>query len=534
MADDFAEFENYASPPAWFGPTGVGNFTTPAGQSLPSGKTGRYAMVRATLTGNGTDSPTLSDIQLTCNSASDTGSRVIRTAYDDAGNILKITTIDDLGVSEDVRDDAGWSPGDRINTLNQVLRQDVGGDTWTFSWDLNGNMTGKTNGLDTWIYTWNDENRLVRVQGPGSVDVAYSYDRGGRMLTRDDGANVTTFAWDGFDCIREQTGMTSTSYCIPQRMLFSFVRDNVRYDLHVDALGSVRMVTNDTGAVVARFEYDAWGEPLASSFDNVPGGMPYRFTGSWGCRADLATSLVYMRQRWYSPQIQSFLSRDVLMGTDRYMYGRSNPVKYIDRNGKQPEAPVPLPNVTPTDPKLDQHDYPQYHQEDHNVRDYKGGAVPHPYRGNFEHSGAKLLDLLERGSYENCCKDHPELIQVQSLKQGAPRWRNCFSFMAQKAGLLRCDCENFWINAQDVTDLIKQAKDDNMLTDTTKENLLPGDLVLYEDDTGLQHGAIVTGGQGADATITSDWGDMGVYSGGLESVPTGYGRPTQFYRPSTP
>jgi len=60
VADDYAEFEDFVSPPAWFGPTGGGNFTTPAGQDLPSGKTGRYAMVRATLTGTGSATPTLS------------------------------------------------------------------------------------------------------------------------------------------------------------------------------------------------------------------------------------------------------------------------------------------------------------------------------------------------------------------------------------------------------------------------------------------------------------------------------------------
>lgn len=80
---------------------------------------------------------------------SDTGSRVARTLYDEAGNILRITTIDDLGVSEDVRDDDGWSGGDRINSLNQIMRQDVGGDTWSFTWDHNGNLAEKTNGIDS-------------------------------------------------------------------------------------------------------------------------------------------------------------------------------------------------------------------------------------------------------------------------------------------------------------------------------------------------------------------------------------------------
>ena len=336
VADDYAEFENFVSPPAWFGPNGGGNFTTPAGEDLPSGKTGRYAMVRATLTGTGSATPTLSDIQLTCNSGSDTGSRVKRYAFDEAGNILKITTIDDLGVSEDVRDDDGWTSGDRINSMNQIMRQDVGGDTWTFSYDLNGNMTGKTNGVDTWIYTWNDENRLVRVQGPGFVDVAYTYDRAGRMMSRDDGSDLTTFLWDGWRVIRETTGLSTTTYCVPEGQTLSFIRDGDRYDCHTDHLASVRMVTDENGDVVARFELGAWGGELAGSFDNVPGGIFYRFVGGGGCRTDSTSGLVYMRQRWYSPTLQRFISRDpigIKGGANLYAYTSNAPQSYIDPLG---------------------------------------------------------------------------------------------------------------------------------------------------------------------------------------------------------
>lgn len=199
LADNYEDFADVSSPPVWFGPTGGGNFTTPAGEALPSGKTGRYAMVRATLTGTGSDTPTLSDIQLTCNADSDTGSRVLRYLHDEAGNILKITTIDDSGTTEDVRDDAGWSSGERVNSLNQIQRQDVGGDTCLYSWDDNGNLTEKTDGTDTWTYTWDiADNRLLRVQGPGAIDVNFSYDMAGRLTSRDDGTNVTTFTWDGW------------------------------------------------------------------------------------------------------------------------------------------------------------------------------------------------------------------------------------------------------------------------------------------------------------------------------------------------
>jgi YD repeat-containing protein len=320
VADDYAEFENFATPPAFFGPTGGGNFTTPAGQALPTGKTGRYAMVRATLTGNGTDTPTLSDIQLTCNANSDNGSRVLRYRYDNAGNITRITTVDDSGVKLDVRDDENWAPEERINSLNQIIRQDTGHVNWRFIWDDNGNLTRKSCGAETFTYVWNVENRLLQVtkevtvggwgaarfhegtfhQTPSTFTewvVNYTYDSAGRMITRDDNnGNVTTFLWDGWQMIRETTGESVTTYCIPEGHLLSFIRDGARFDCHTDALASVRLVTDEEGAVVSRFDTGAYGELLAGSFDGVPGGMPYTWVGGLGVRRIADGSVLHAAQ----------------------------------------------------------------------------------------------------------------------------------------------------------------------------------------------------------------------------------------------
>lgn len=181
-----------------------------------------------------------------------------------------------------------------------------------------------------------DENRLVRVQGPGGVDVRYTYDQMGRMLTRDDG-EITQFIWDGFDCIRETTGMSTTTYCIPEGLLTSFIRDGARFEVHTDHVASVRMVTDENGDVVLRREFDAWGNELAGNFDNVPGGFHYGFVGAFGCRKDPTVGLVYMRARWYGPQLRRFISRDPIGqkgGYNLYGYVHQNPVKFVDPSGR--------------------------------------------------------------------------------------------------------------------------------------------------------------------------------------------------------
>lgn len=62
----------------------------------------------------------------------------------------------------------------------------------------------------------------------------------------------------------------------------------------------------------------------------VPGDLTH---GSLGVRFDSATGLHYMRQRWYDSSTQRFISRDQLLGVNRYAYAISRPVNYVDTDG---------------------------------------------------------------------------------------------------------------------------------------------------------------------------------------------------------
>jgi RHS repeat-associated protein len=169
-----------------------------------------------------------------------------------------------------------------------------------------------------------------------STEYFYGYDVAGRMLTRTDSNGTTTFVWDGMDCVQETDYQANvTRYYVVNSKLRSFDRQGVVYQVHWDAIGSIRNVTDPTGAVVANYDYDAWGNPLASTSDTIPdGGLLYRFVGSFGTRWDPATGLYYIRQRWYDPVTQRFVSRDPISSLHNpYGYCRSNPVVYVDITG---------------------------------------------------------------------------------------------------------------------------------------------------------------------------------------------------------
>jgi RHS repeat-associated protein len=111
-----------------------------------------------------------------------------------------------------------------------------------------------------------------------------------------------------------------------------------------DHLYSTAALLDNTGAVVERYEYDAYGQPYVLDYDfsNDADGIsdvenPYLFTGR---RIDVLDNgnleLMYYRARYYSQAIGRFLSQDPIGYYDSmnlYEYVSSNPVSYVDATG---------------------------------------------------------------------------------------------------------------------------------------------------------------------------------------------------------
>ena len=167
--------------------------------------------------------------------------------------------------------------------------------------------------------------------------VSYVYDSKSRLLQRVEGGTTTNYTWDGWNLIKEvKTGAISesTDYLLPAN---AFERGGDWYYMHGDALSSTQLATDENGDQVARFIYGAWGEELYAS-ESVPGILENRFVGGLGCRKDVATGLVYMRNRWYDPALQRFISRDPIGlkgGENLYSYAENQPTNYIDPLGQK-------------------------------------------------------------------------------------------------------------------------------------------------------------------------------------------------------
>jgi RHS repeat-associated protein len=103
---------------------------------------------------------------------------------------------------------------------------------------------------------------------------------------------------------------------------------------HTDVIGSVRAITDETGAVVSRHDYLPFGE------DTQPlTGDPMRFAGK---ELDPESALQNFEARYYRNTWGRFTQVDPVSGSlsdtqswNRYAYARNNPMRFADPTGMQ-------------------------------------------------------------------------------------------------------------------------------------------------------------------------------------------------------
>ena len=108
---------------------------------------------------------------------------------------------------------------------------------------------------------------------------------------------------------------------------------------HLDALGSVRVVTDASGQVVRRHDFGPFGEEVAAVHPNPERKL---FTGQ---ERDAETALDYFGARYYRADLGRFTTVDPMLPIDdalvdpqrwnRYWYARNNPLRYLDPDGRQ-------------------------------------------------------------------------------------------------------------------------------------------------------------------------------------------------------
>lgn len=121
---------------------------------------------------------------------------------------------------------------------------------------------------------------------------------------------------------------------------------DTRY-LHKDHLGSVDTITNESGGIVQRLSYDAFGKRRnAATWSGVPTSTDWSNIAALGHRGFTFhehldnVELVHMNGRVYDPDLGRFVSADPLIqapfesqSLNRYSYVMNNPLSMTDPSG---------------------------------------------------------------------------------------------------------------------------------------------------------------------------------------------------------
>jgi RHS repeat-associated protein len=219
------------------------------------------------------------------------------------------------------------------NAANQMLTFN----DKNITYDANGNMTSVTNSCGTTNYTWDVRNRLIGISGYKSdcstLSATFGYDAIGRRIQKTINGTTTQYIYDEMDIIQEkQNGSVTANYIRSLNIDEPLARiksdGTIRY-YQTDALGSVIALTDETGVVKTTYTYDPFGNVTVSgeASDN-----PFQYTG----RENDNTGLYYYRARYYSPDLQRFISEDpigVEGGINLFAYAKNNPIGFRDPMG---------------------------------------------------------------------------------------------------------------------------------------------------------------------------------------------------------
>jgi len=145
---------------------------------------------------------------------------------------------------------------------------------------------------------------------------------------------ITKYVYDNEDIIAEYDGNNQliASYTHGPGIDEPISMTNGQtYYYHADALGSIIAITNSTGNVVQRYEYDSFGNIVSVLDPNFK--QPYTYTAR---EYDEETGLYYYRARYYDAEVGRFISEDPIRfdgGINFFAYVGNNPVNQTDPEG---------------------------------------------------------------------------------------------------------------------------------------------------------------------------------------------------------
>jgi RHS repeat-associated protein len=207
------------------------------------------------------------------------------------------------------------------------------GDTKFTYWPTGALRRAKSTSKQT-TFNYDEDNQLVEVKKDG-VSTQFAYDWDGRRVERSGAREKTTqYLDDGYEC----RGNACGEAVVIQGKRLAIVGKKTIDFYHLDDLGSVRLITDDSGKLSSQSTYAPFGDPKEIA-DNS--SDKFRFAGN---EFDRSTGLYYVGARYLDPAIGRFISADAVLrhgassqGWNAYSYALNNPLSWRDASGYDAE-----------------------------------------------------------------------------------------------------------------------------------------------------------------------------------------------------
>ncbi len=248
------------------------------------------------------------------------------------------------------------------NDLNQIVASStsVDGDEVQnsgFAYDASGNLTQATasDGSKT-LYLYDEADRLVRIESRNVADAPtrkseFTYDYASRKVvskefTYSNGvwskSGEVRRVFDGLDVIQERNDANHATahYTRDGNIggILARTSESGHSYFHYDGGGNVTALSDETGVLVGRYAYDAFGNTLEASGARAAEN-PYRFSTK---EFHAASGMVDFGFRFYLPGMGRWLNRDPIResgGINLYGMVRNNPINEVDEYGLAGPAP---------------------------------------------------------------------------------------------------------------------------------------------------------------------------------------------------
>ena len=264
--------------------------------------------------------------------------------YDNGGNILSVTTypltwgsLDGVTATKTVNygyDDTNWK--DKLTSY----------DGQAITYDEIGNPLSYRG----YTLTWQNGRQLATLSGNG-VTASYTYDVDGLRTSKTVNGVKHEYYYVGNTLQYEKFGTTKLWFFYdadgnPSGVRYKNGSTTTDYYFVCNWRGDVIRIYDGAGAVVANYNYDAWGSVISVTDANgaaitdsthIANVNPLRYRGYY---FDSETGLYYLRSRYYDPAVKRFINADTLLGANKdilgnnvFAYCSNNPANHSDPTG---------------------------------------------------------------------------------------------------------------------------------------------------------------------------------------------------------